>query len=68
MNTLWTAGWVTPNKWGKNSLATGWSVNTRVHEIFAERAKMERKRREEERLKIAEAIKELGMNSAEGVA
>jgi len=61
MQTLTLSGWVRPTKMGKNNTPNKWEIDKRVHSIFAVRAEEERKHREEERLKIARAVKMLGM-------
>ncbi len=61
MLALTMTGWVTPPNTQKRDYITLWQINPAVHSIFAERAKAERQRREEEKRKIQEAVKFLGL-------
>ena len=63
MQALTVSGWVKPTKFGKNNLPQKWLINLQVHIIFAERAKIEKKRRQEVRIKIYNATRFLGLDN-----
>lgn len=66
MRVLTVSDWVKPSKWDNLNRPKWWAVDPRVHEIFAERAKQEKIRREGEIKKIQKAAKTLGMNNSGG--
>jgi hypothetical protein len=57
MDTLELAGWIAPSKTKKDGKITNWSVNPKVHTVFAQRAEEESLRRATEKEKIQRAIK-----------
>ena len=57
MDLLELAGWVTARQPKPGKATIHWEVNSRVHEVFAERAEEERERREIERKRIAEVVR-----------
>jgi phage/plasmid primase-like uncharacterized protein len=61
MHTLYLSGWVQKEDHGKRIT---WHVNPMVHDKFAEQAKLEKDRREKERLEVQNACKVLGLNQS----
>jgi hypothetical protein len=57
IRALEAANWISAAKVKNSGTVTRWNVNPAVHRIFAERAEAERQRREQEKVKIAEAVK-----------
>jgi hypothetical protein len=62
MHTLHLAGWVEKEENGKR---VTWHINPLVHNKFADRAKLEKERRENERRKIQMAMTKLGLNKSQ---
>ena len=57
MDLLELAGWVTALQPKPGKATIHWEVNSRVHEVFAERAEEERERREMEKRRIARVVR-----------
>jgi hypothetical protein len=61
METLTVAGWTVPLDAETRRTPTRWRVNPAIYAVFAQRAELERRRREQERARIAEAVATLGL-------
>jgi len=57
MHHLETAGWVKPKKMDSKRQITQWAIDSRVHDIFSKRAKLETDDRKKNQVKVRKAIK-----------
>ena len=67
MRVLEVAGWVTPNRYNNFKRPNRWEIDDRVHSLFAARAEAERERRDQEKEKINQAARVLGLDGREGI-
>lgn len=63
MKILGAMGWVEPGKFRNNGRPIKWSINPQCHTMYAKRAELEKRRRQEVREKIREATIFLGVSS-----